>query len=104
MILQFFVPLLGAMLIVLLITPLSILIAQYFHLVDEPNSAPHKVHQHPVPRGGGLAIAAAVFVLAFVSGKFSLPDIRTIFVAAFIILVFGIWDDAKGLSASWKLL
>jgi UDP-GlcNAc:undecaprenyl-phosphate/decaprenyl-phosphate GlcNAc-1-phosphate transferase len=104
MILQFFVPLFGATLITLLITPLSILIAQYFHLVDEPNSAPHKVHQHPVPRGGGIAIAVTVFALALVSGKFSLTDIRAIFVAALIILLFGIWDDAKGLSASWKLL
>lgn len=104
MILQFFVPLFGATLITLLITPLSILIAQNFHLVDEPNSAPHKVHDHPVPRGGGIAIAIAVFVLAAISGKFNLSDIRAIFVAAFIILAFGIWDDVKGLSASWKLL
>src|SRR5215510_12119409 len=104
MILQFFVPLFGAILTTLLITPLSILLAQRFHLVDDPQSAPHKVHQNTVPRGGGIAIAVSVLALSLVSGKFALSDVRAIFVAACIILIFGIWDDVKGLSASWKLL
>ncbi len=104
MVLQFFVPLLGAILTTLLITPLSIIVAQRFHLVDDPNSAPHKVHQNPMPRGGGIAIAISVLALSLTSGKFALSDVRAIFVAACIILIFGIWDDIKGLSASWKFL
>jgi UDP-GlcNAc:undecaprenyl-phosphate/decaprenyl-phosphate GlcNAc-1-phosphate transferase len=104
MILQFFVPLFWATLITLLITPLSIKIAERFKLVDHPNSAPHKVHQTPVPRGGGIAIALVVFSLSLLSGKFAEPDIRAVLTASIFILLFGIWDDAKGLTAPIKLI
>jgi len=103
MILQFFVPLFWSTLITLLITPAWISLAKTFRLIDHPNSAPHKVHQTPVPKGGGLAIAFVVFLLSFISGKFQLTDIRTILFASIIILIFGVWDDAKGLSAPLKL-
>ena len=103
MILQFFVPLLGATLITLLITPISIKIAARFRLVDQPHSAPHKIHQTPVPKSGGIAIAMVVFLLSVLSGKSSLVDIRAILVASIFILVFGFLDDTRGLSAPWKL-
>jgi UDP-GlcNAc:undecaprenyl-phosphate GlcNAc-1-phosphate transferase len=104
MILQFFVPLFWATLITLLVTPVCIALAKSFGLIDHPNSAPHKVHQTPIPRGGGLAIAFVVFLLNFVGGKFQAPDIRAILIASVFILIFGIWDDAKGLSAPVKLI
>jgi UDP-GlcNAc:undecaprenyl-phosphate GlcNAc-1-phosphate transferase len=103
MILQFFTPLFWAILITLLITPLCILLAKTFQLIDHPLSAPHKVHRHPVPKGGGLAIAFVVFLISVLSGKLESPDIPAILTASTIILVFGIWDDAKGLSAPIKL-
>lgn len=103
MILQFFVPLFWATLITLFIAPISIKIARRFHLIDQPNSAPHKVHQNPVPKGGGPAIALVVFLLSLMGGKFETPDVRTMLLASIVILVFGIWDDAKGLSAPIKL-
>jgi UDP-GlcNAc:undecaprenyl-phosphate/decaprenyl-phosphate GlcNAc-1-phosphate transferase len=103
MILQFFVPLFWAILITLLITPISIKVAERFKLIDYPNSAPHKVHHNSVPKGGGIAIAVVVFFLALTSGKLEVADIRAILAAAVFILLFGIGDDAKGLSAGWKL-
>jgi UDP-GlcNAc:undecaprenyl-phosphate GlcNAc-1-phosphate transferase len=103
MILQFFVPLFWATFITLLISPITIKIAVRFLLVDQPNSAPHKIHQTPVPKGGGIAIAIAVFLLSLISGKIQFSDIRAILGASVFILLFGIWDDAKGLSAPWKL-
>lgn len=103
MILQYFVPLFWATVITLLITPFSIKLAEVFHLIDHPNSAPHKAHPHPVPRGGGIAIAIVVFSLAVAGGKFQSVDVRTILAASVFILLFGLWDDAKGLSAGWKL-
>lgn len=103
MILQFFVPLFWATLITLLITPFSIKIARRFQLVDHPNSAPHKIHLHSVPKGGGIAIAIVVFLLTYSSGELQSQDIRAILAASVLILVFGIWDDIQGLSAGWKL-
>lgn len=103
MILQFFVPLFWATLITLLITPLSIKIAQRFQLVDHPNSAPHKIHLYPVPKGGGIAIAIVVFSITIANRELQSQDIRAILAASVLILIFGIWDDIRGLSASWKL-
>ena len=103
MILQFFVPLFWATLITLTITPISIRIAARFHIVDQPNSAPHKIHQTPVPKGGGSAIAFVVFLLSLLSGKLNLVDIRAILFASIFILLFGFLDDAKGLSVPWKI-
>ena len=104
MILQFFVPLFWAILITMLVTPFSIKIARYFQLLDQPNSAPHKVHHNPVPKAGGMALALAVFSISIASGQLEAADIRAILIAAVIVLLFGLWDDAKGLSAGWKLI
>jgi len=103
MILQFFVPLFWATLITLLITPISIKIAARYHLVDQPNSAPHKIHHTPVPKGGGIAIAFVVFLLSFISSEPETAAIRAILLASVFILLFGFLDDIKGLSAPWKL-
>ena len=103
MILQFFVPLFWATLITILITPISIKMAERFHLVDQPNSAPHKIHQNPVPKGGGIAIALTVFLISSFSDNLVTADLPAILGASILILLFGIWDDAKGLSAPWKL-
>jgi UDP-GlcNAc:undecaprenyl-phosphate GlcNAc-1-phosphate transferase len=103
MILQFFVPLFWAILITLLIAPISIRIAQRFELIDHPNAAPHKVHQNSVPKGGGIAIALVVFLLTLISGELGAADTLAILTASVFILMFGILDDAKGLSAGWKL-
>ncbi len=103
MILQFFAPLFWAILITLLITPVSIKLATRFRLVDQPHSAPHKIHQTPVPKGGGIAIAAAVFLLGLINGKLEIADIRAILLASVFILLFGFLDDVMGLSAPWKI-
>jgi UDP-GlcNAc:undecaprenyl-phosphate GlcNAc-1-phosphate transferase len=104
MILQFFAPLFWAILTTILITPLSIYLARRFHLVDHPNSAPHKIHLSPVPRAGGISIASVVFLLIAAGGKLEVMEIRAILLASVFILLFGFVDDVRGLSAPWKLL
>lgn len=104
MILQYFIPLFGATVIALLLTPFSIRTALRFNLVDMPNSAPHKIHSRPVPKAGGIAIALAIFLVTLGGGRLFTDDIRPILLASIPIFLFGVWDDAKGLSASWKLL
>lgn len=103
MILQFFEPLFWAILITLLITPFSIRLARRLHLVDHPNSAPHKIHQNPVPKAGGISLAVVVFLLAFTSGSLKETETSAILSASVFILLFGFWDDVRGLSAPWKL-
>ncbi|MBK9925003.1 MAG: undecaprenyl/decaprenyl-phosphate alpha-N-acetylglucosaminyl 1-phosphate transferase [Anaerolineales bacterium] len=104
MILQYVVPLFGATAITLLLAPLSIKIAIHFKLIDIPHSAPHKTHKNPVPKAGGIAIMFAVFLITVGGGKLFTGDIFPILLASIPIFLFGIWDDAKGLSAGWKLL
>jgi UDP-GlcNAc:undecaprenyl-phosphate/decaprenyl-phosphate GlcNAc-1-phosphate transferase len=104
MIIQYFVPLFMATVTTLLITPLAIRAARLLNLIDLPNSAPHKVHQHPVPKVGGLTIGVALFILVLGSGRFLVADIRAILLASIVIIIFGFIDDIKGLSAGWKLL
>lgn len=104
MILEYIIPLFGATAITLLLTPLGIKTAILLKLIDVPNSAPHKIHNTPVPKAGGIAIVFAMFIVTLVSGKLFAADIRPILLASIPIFLFGLLDDTKGLSAGWKLL
>jgi UDP-GlcNAc:undecaprenyl-phosphate GlcNAc-1-phosphate transferase len=104
MILQYIVPLFWATAITLLLTPLAIKIAIRFKLIDIPHSAPHKTHKSPVPKAGGSAIMFAVFLVTLGGGRLFTRDIFPILLASIPIFLFGILDDARGLSAGWKLL
>lgn len=104
MILQYFVPLFATTVFVLLITPFCIKTAIRFKLIDIPNSAPHKIHKIPVPKAGGIAIGLGVFLITLLGGQFFTPDVRAILIASIPVFLFGVLDDAIGLSAGWKLL
>ena len=103
MILQFFVPIFTGMVLTFILVPLSIKIATQYQLIDIPNSAPHKTHENKVSKAGGIAIFSAVLCITMLSGKLAIPEVLAIVLASSIIFIFGIWDDAKGLSAGWKL-
>ena len=83
-----------------LIPPL-IKLAPRWHFVDLPQE--RKVHSHPVPRVGGIAMAAGVLLALLVWGRFGAPTAALI--AGIVVLVaFGIWDDRVTLSAAPKFL
>jgi len=65
--------------------------------VDIPGG--RKIHEAPVPKGGGLAMAAGVAVPALL---WAVPEgfVKALFVGAGLVLVFGLMDDLKPLS--WK--
>jgi len=79
--------------------PITIKLADKYHMVDFPN--PRKVHTIPIPRIGGLAMAlgaavpivlwtaADAFVMAYLAG-------------AGILVLFGLVDDMKGLGYKAK--
>ena len=104
MILPLFVPLFWSAAGMLVAVPAAIRLAEYFKMVDIPFSAPHKTHERPVPRAGGMALAVIIGLITVLGGAAASPQVRPILSAAVIILIFGLLDDALGLSAPWKFL
>jgi len=104
MILHLFPLIFWAILATLAITPIAIKVANRFQLIDEPNSSPHKIHQRPMPKAGGLAVGLVIISINSLSGNLQSEDIRAILLASSIIFVFGLWDDSYKLSPQWKLI
>jgi UDP-GlcNAc:undecaprenyl-phosphate/decaprenyl-phosphate GlcNAc-1-phosphate transferase len=104
MILHLFPLIFWAILAILAITPIAIRVAIHFQLIDQPNSSPHKIHAHPIPKAGGLALGLGLVFLNLVSGNFQSDVIRAILLASIIIFLFGLWDDTHRLAPQWKLL
>jgi len=104
MILHLFPFIFWAIVITLAITPIAIKVAVRFQLIDQPNSSPHKIHQHPIPKASGLAIGLAIVSLNLLSGNIQSSAIRAILLASIIIFIFGLWDDTHRLSPQWKLI
>ena len=103
MIIKFFTPIFTGMIFTLILVPLGIRLANHFKLVDEPFSAPHKTHTEKVPKAGGIAIVIAIVLTTLINNKLFAPEISSILLASLVIFVFGVWDDAKGLTARGKL-
>ena len=96
----------------LAITPWVLRLAVKFGAIDEPNA--RKVHNHPVPRLGGVAIYASFFLsvellLLFSPSYYSFSPIelqRGVMLMSSLILVLalGIFDDLRPLSARQKFV
>ena len=83
-----------------LIPPLRLL-ADRFHIMDQPGE--RKVHAHPVPRVGGIAFAiGACASIAWWGPKDSTT--LSVLLGSVIILGFGVWDDRVNLGYRVKLL
>ena len=83
-----------------LIPPLRFF-AGRFHFMDQPGE--RKVHQHPIPRVGGIAFAIG----ALGSILWWVPKNTTtlaVLIGGLIILGFGVWDDRANLGYRVKLL
>lgn len=59
-------------------------------LTDAPG--PRKVHSAPVPRVGGLAMAAGLFVATSITVDLN-PAIRGLLLGLLVLVLFGLWDD-----------
>jgi UDP-GlcNAc:undecaprenyl-phosphate/decaprenyl-phosphate GlcNAc-1-phosphate transferase len=68
-------------------------------LTDRPDA--RKVHSVPVPRVGGIAMAAGILVPTLIAVPFS-PAIEGFLAAIVVLLVFGVWDDRVNLDYRWK--
>lgn len=101
---HFFLYTLLAIVVSLLLSPLSIYLAKRFGLVDIPGKSAHKMHDRPTPLAGGTAIFLSLILLITLFGLWKDAFVRILFFSSGVIYLFGLWDDARGLSAFPKLV
>lgn len=83
------------------IVPFIKRIAIHIGALDIPNK--RKVHSKPMPRLGGLAIYIGFLFGYMLFGEAS-STMNSIFIATFIMMLIGIFDDIKPLKAKVKFL
>ncbi|KAF0219940.1 MAG: glycosyl transferase family [Geobacteraceae bacterium] len=91
--------LLLSVLITIALTPVFSTLALRFQLVDIPNE--RKVHQHPIPRIGGIAMALGAFV-PILFWNYEVNFVRAYLTGALVLVVFGLIDDFRELSPRVK--
>jgi UDP-GlcNAc:undecaprenyl-phosphate/decaprenyl-phosphate GlcNAc-1-phosphate transferase len=97
---HFFSFMMSLLICMALIPPLRHLAAR-FQIMDQPGE--RKVHQHPIPRIGGIAFAIGAFAsILWWSPKNSIT--LSILLGGLILLGFGVWDDRVNLGYRTKLL
>lgn len=84
-----------------LMTPLAISLAFRWGILDVPDA--RKIHAHPIPRLGGLAIFLAVLFSMARNFQFS-RELSGLMLAASLIYLAGLVDDKRGLSAVARLV
>ena len=84
-----------------LLVPFVKKIAHHAGALDIPNE--RKVHKEPMPRMGGLAIFAAFLIGYMIFARTSI-QMLSVLIGGFIIVLTGIFDDIKPISAKVKLL
>jgi UDP-GlcNAc:undecaprenyl-phosphate GlcNAc-1-phosphate transferase len=80
------------------------LLAIKLKIIDIPASAPHKTHPRPMPLAGGILMTAVLAFMAFFFRQKLNHEVFAALTAAFVVFLFGLWDDLKGLSAGPKLI
>ena len=76
-------------------------IAEHVGAIDVPNE--RKVHKKPMPRLGGLGIYAGFLLGYMIFGEHT-PTMNSILIGSFVLIITGIIDDIKPLSALHKLI
>jgi UDP-GlcNAc:undecaprenyl-phosphate GlcNAc-1-phosphate transferase len=98
-----------AFILALIITPLSARLGYHFNLTAQPGG--RRVHQGEMPRIGGVALFAGFVgagLLVFTLSAFHIwsplsPEdgklLRGVLLGSIMVFAFGLWDDARELSA-----
>lgn len=91
-----------ALLISFIATPVVKSIAQMVGAIDVPKDN-RRMHSHPIPRMGGLAIFLGFLLSTLIFVPMS-PSLRGMLLGGVIIVILGIFDDIYALPALPKLL
>ena len=86
----------------IIFTWLAIRLSAKFGIMDFPD-AERKVHTRPVPLLGGVAVFAAYTLALLLNFHFSW-ELKGVVIASFFLMISGLLDDVKGLSAAARLL
>ncbi|HZE99927.1 MAG TPA: MraY family glycosyltransferase [Planctomycetota bacterium] len=102
----------GSLVAALALIPLMIRLARCVKFLDLPG--PRKIHTEPIPYGGGLVVSLVVLAATFVAQRLPAlpaeqPGVKTfpwpVFaMGSLVIVVLGVVDDRRRLSARFKLL
>jgi UDP-GlcNAc:undecaprenyl-phosphate/decaprenyl-phosphate GlcNAc-1-phosphate transferase len=98
---QYVMPFVLAMVVTMACLPALARLATRWLMVDKPGA--RKVHSIPVPRVGGVAMAAGVFIAALVTIDLQSQD-RWFLAAAGVLVLFGALDDRFDLDYRIKLI
>ena len=97
--------LLAAGILSFLATPLVKHLAQKVGAMDVPKDS-RRMHDHPIPRMGGLAIFIGFLLatLIFCAELRTDKGLQSILLGAIVIVILGVFDDRHALSAKLKLV
>ncbi|MGB9880532.1 MAG: undecaprenyl/decaprenyl-phosphate alpha-N-acetylglucosaminyl 1-phosphate transferase, partial [Anaerolineae bacterium] len=99
---QYMLIFVSALLIVLGVIPFVRKAAIRWGFVDLPSA--RKVHTHPVPRLGGVAIyLGCIIALVAFGHQFYVAQVVSMLVGATLVSFLGVWDDRHGLRPLFKL-
>jgi UDP-GlcNAc:undecaprenyl-phosphate GlcNAc-1-phosphate transferase len=101
---------LGALVLALILTPLCRAFVRKLGMIDQPDA--RRIHQKPIPRGGGLSVFLAYhlvlglyvfFTEAHISSVFSYSFQNAFLLGSFALLILGFIDDKWGMHPFVKL-
>lgn len=96
--------------IVISLTPLFIKLAPRIGLIDHPNE--RRIHKKPIPLGAGIVLFVSFNLTCYAIYQYIWPSFdnrlnadwwRAFFISSVILLLVGLVDDRRGMSAPTKL-
>ena len=88
----------------LILTPIFRDVFRSYNVVDRPDNK-RKLHPHPIPRVGGIAVLISYFVSVYVGAprEANLSLVWTLLPAALVVFAVGLIDDFLGLKPWQKI-
>ena len=89
----------------LTLTPIAIILAKKFGLIDDPKKRKHpaSIHKTPIPRTGGIAIFLSFLLASLIAVSIS-QKLVGIFLGGAVLVIVGIVDDKYDLPTFWKFI
>lgn len=88
----------------LVVGPLAFWLTRRLKLVDMPGSAPHKLHDHPMPVAGGIVLYATLIIVYLFTKDLRNSSLWPILLSSSVVFFFGLWDDIRSLPVAFKLV
>ncbi len=90
---------LTALLLAFVLTPLAIKLAWSWGMIDDPKTHKHVkvIHTYPVPRGGGMALFAAITIVSLIFIPLD-KHLLGILLGLTVLTIMGLLDDKYNLS------